>query len=73
MMPPDARPHWRLLIELASRDLWFDRMVSLCIMASLIAVIAPLLLLFGLKYGVVSQLRENLRSDPHLEMHTRGG
>ena len=51
-MPPDARSRWRLLIELASRDLWFDRMVSLCIMASLIAVIAPLLLLFGLKYGV---------------------
>jgi putative ABC transport system permease protein len=73
MMPPDARPHWRLLIELASRDLWFDRMVSLCIMASLIAVIAPLLLLFGLKYGVVSQLRDNLRSDPrNLEIKMLG-
>jgi putative ABC transport system permease protein len=73
MMPPDARQHWRLLIELASRDLWFDRMVSLCIIASLIAVIAPLLLLFGLKYGVVSQLRENLRSDPrNLEIKMLG-
>lgn len=73
MTPPDARPHWHLLIELASRDLWFDRMVSLCIVASLIAVIAPLLLLFGLKYGVVSQLRDNLRSDPrNLEIKMLG-
>ena len=72
-MPPDGHPHWQLLIELASRDLWFDRMVSLCIVASLIAVIAPLLLLFGLKYGVVLQLRDNLRSDPrNLEIKMLG-
>jgi putative ABC transport system permease protein len=71
--PPEARPRWRLLIELAGRDLWFDRMVSLCIVASLIAVIAPLLLLFGLKYGVVSQLRDNLRNDPrNLEIKMLG-
>jgi putative ABC transport system permease protein len=71
--PPEARRRWRLLIELASRDLWFDRMVSLCIVASLIAVIAPLLLLFGLKYGVVLQLRDNLRSDPrNLEIKMLG-
>ena len=32
--------------------------------ASLVAVIAPLLLLFGLKHGVVNQLQEDLLSDP---------
>jgi len=32
--------------------------------ASLVAVIAPLLLLFGLKHGVVSQLQQELLSDP---------
>jgi putative ABC transport system permease protein len=38
--------------------------VSLCIAASLVAVIAPLLLLFGLKHGVVSQLQDELLRDP---------
>ncbi|NPU94493.1 MAG: ABC transporter permease [Gammaproteobacteria bacterium] len=62
-----------MLVELASRDLWFDRKVSLCIVASIIAVIAPLLLLFGLKNGVVTQLRDNLLSDPrNLEIRMLG-
>ncbi|QVQ24454.1 ABC transporter permease [Achromobacter deleyi] len=53
-----------LLARLAVSDLWHDRKVSLCIMASLIAVIAPLLLLFGLKFGVISQLQQSLLRDP---------
>nr|WP_245174281.1 ABC transporter permease [Gallibacterium genomosp. 3] len=53
-----------MLSKLASRDLFYDRKVSFCIIASLIAVIAPLLLLFSLKYGVVSQLRNQLLNDP---------
>ncbi|SUC10544.1 ABC transporter permease [Pasteurella canis] len=53
-----------LLSQLALRDLLYDRKVSFCIIASLIAVIAPLLLLFSLKYGIVSQLRSQLINDP---------
>lgn len=53
-----------LLAFLALKDLWHDRKVSLCIAAALVAVIAPLLLLFGLKYGVVSQLQAELLDDP---------
>jgi len=68
-----GRPGWYLLTELAARDLWFDRKVSICIAASLVAVIAPLLLLFGLKYGVVSHLRETLTKDPYnLEVRMLG-
>ncbi|MCU1719267.1 ABC transporter permease [Pseudomonas sp. 5P_3.1_Bac2] len=70
---PNRRPGLALLIELAGRDLWHDRKVSLCIVASLVAVIAPLLLLFGLKYGVVSQLNQQLQSDPrNLEVRMLG-
>jgi putative ABC transport system permease protein len=62
-----------LLAELASRDLWHDSKVSLCIVTSLVAVIAPLLLLFGLKYGVVTQLNAELLSDPrNLEVRMLG-
>jgi len=72
-MRPEARPGWGLLAALASRDLWHDRQVSLCIVAALVAVIAPLLLLFGLKYGVVSQLRGELLGDPrNLEIRLLG-
>ncbi|GGU62751.1 ABC transporter permease [Pseudomonas laurentiana] len=53
-----------LLMQLSVADLWHDRKVSLCMAASLMAVIAPLLLLFGLKHGVVSQLQQELLSDP---------
>ena len=38
--------------------------MSFCITSSLIAVIAPLLLLFGLKFGIVSQLQDELARDP---------
>ena len=55
---------YMFLGKLALRDLYYDRKVSFCIIASLIAVIAPLLLLFSLKFGVVSQLRHQLINDP---------
>ncbi|WP_264431463.1 ABC transporter permease [Halomonas qaidamensis] len=55
---------FRLLASLAMHDLWHDRKVSMCIAAALVAVIAPLLLLFGLKFGVVSQLQSELLNDP---------
>ncbi|WP_437609530.1 ABC transporter permease [Erwinia sp. V71] len=53
-----------LLGRLAVKDLWHDRMISFCIVSSLVAVIAPLLLLFGLRFGIVSQLQNDLASDP---------
>jgi len=68
-----VRPSVYLLGTLALRDLWHDRKVSLCIIASLVAVIAPLLLLFGLRYGVVSQLNAELLNDPYnLEVRMSG-
>ena len=53
-----------LLGRLALQDLWHDRIISFCIVSSLVAVIAPLLLLFGLRFGIVSQLQSDLASDP---------
>jgi putative ABC transport system permease protein len=55
---------WLLVTRLSLADLWYDKKVSFCIIASVISVITPLLLLFSLKYGVVSQLREQLLNDP---------
>lgn len=59
-----SSPPLKVLWSLGLSDLIHDRKVSICIMASIVAVIAPLLLLFGLKFGIVSQLRAELLSDP---------
>ena len=57
------------IARLAWADLKHDRLVSLCITMSLVAVVAPLLLLFGLKHGVISALQAQLMQDPrHLEV-----
>ncbi|MCW2457033.1 UNVERIFIED_ORG: putative ABC transport system permease protein [Rahnella aquatilis] len=53
-----------LLGRLALQDLWHDRIISFCIVSSLVAVIAPLLLLFGLRFGIVNQLQNDLANDP---------
>lgn len=54
---------WQIA-RLAGQDLWHDRLVTLCMIATLVAVIAPLLLLFGLKHGVVSAMQDELSRDP---------
>lgn len=57
-----------LLSRPTLQDLWYDCIISFCIISSLIAVIAPLLLLFGLRFGlrfgIVSQLQDDLANDP---------
>lgn len=64
---------FKLTYSLALKDLWHDKKVSLCVIAALVAVIAPLLLLFGLKHGVITQLRHDLAQKPDLlEIRTQG-
>ncbi|WP_439242923.1 ABC transporter permease [Lonepinella sp. BR2474] len=55
----------RLLTKLVWHDLYFDRKISLFIIASISAVLAPLLLLFSLKFGIVSQLQAKLINNPN--------
>ncbi|SES84216.1 ABC transporter permease [Thorsellia anophelis] len=54
----------KLLLRLAYKDLLFDRKIALCIIFALVSVIAPLMLLFGLKNGIVTQLNQKLLNDP---------
>lgn len=51
---------WRL----AWKDLWHDRRTTLVFVLTVAAIVSPLLLLLGLKNGVVTNLRETLVSDP---------
>lgn len=54
----------QLVATLAVKDLIFDKKIALCIIFSLVSVIAPLMLLFGLKNGIVTQLQTKLLNDP---------
>lgn len=53
-----------LVASLAWQDYRADVRLSACTVLALVAVIAPLLVLFGLKFGVISSLTQRLERDP---------
>lgn len=53
-----------LVASLAWHDYRADARLSACAVLALVAVIAPLLVLFGLKFGLVGSLTERLERDP---------
>ncbi|WP_295456723.1 FtsX-like permease family protein [uncultured Thiodictyon sp.] len=50
--------------RLALLDLWHDRRTTLVLVLTVAAIIAPLMLLLGLKTGVIATLRQDLLNDP---------
>ncbi len=52
------------MLRLALADLWHERVVFLCSALGCAAVLAPLIVLFGLRQGVVAGLRAELLEDP---------
>ena len=54
----------RLVTSLAWQNYRAEMRLSACTVLALVAVIAPLLVLFGLKFGLVSSLIERLERDP---------
>lgn len=64
----------RLVLQLALKDLLFERLLSICLIAATVAVIAPLLLLFSIKYGIVTSLENTFKANPHnLEIRMLSG
>lgn len=53
-----------LIASLAWQDYRAEARLSACGVLALVAVIAPLLVLFGLKFGLVGSLTERLQRDP---------
>ena len=62
-VPPRPRP-LRLVPGLAASHLRHEWILTLCLVIALAAVIAPLLVLLGLKHGTIQTLRERLVEDP---------
>ncbi len=54
----------REILRLAYRDFAYERRISLCYVLALMAVLAPLLILFGLKFGLVDTLARRLVESP---------
>ena len=53
-----------IICGMALRDYWHERALSLCAVLALATVLAPLLILFGVRNGVISNLQERLLQDP---------
>ena len=53
-----------MLFKLALKDLIFDKWMSICTTITICAIIAPLLLLYSLRFGIVNTMQQNIILDP---------
>lgn len=53
-----------MLFKLAIKDLIFDKWMSICTAITICAIIAPLLLLYSLRFGIVNTMQQNIILDP---------
>lgn len=53
-----------MLLKLCFNSLRYDLLLNFCLGAALCAVITPLLMLFSLRYGIITSLEDNLKSNP---------
>ena len=51
-------------LRLAAADYIHERLLSLCAVLALAAVLTPLLILYGVKFGVVQTLTDRLQHNP---------
>ncbi len=63
-IPEHKKPPRGLVAGLALLDLRHEWILTLCMVLAIAAVLAPLLILLGLKYGTVETMRERLVEDP---------
>lgn len=62
--PNSKKPPRGLVATLALLDLRHEWILTLCMVLAIAAVLAPLLLLLGLKHGTVETMRDRLVEDP---------
>jgi len=61
------------VLRLATRDYFHEWQMSGCFVLALAAVLGPMLVLFGLKFGIVGAMVDQLIEDPHnREIHPLG-
>jgi len=58
------KPSNGLVLSLARKDLRYEWVLSLCLVMAVAAVLGPILILFGLKFGSIQLLTNRLIDDP---------
>jgi putative ABC transport system permease protein len=53
-----------IILGLARRDWWHERILSLCAVLALASMLSPLIVLYGVRIGLVENLRTHLLQDP---------
>jgi putative ABC transport system permease protein len=53
-----------IIFRLSRADLWDEWVLTICLVMAVAAVLSPLLILFGLKFGTIETLRHRLVQDP---------
>ena len=56
---------WVKVLRLASRDYFHEWLMSGCFVLALAAVLGPMMVLFGLKFGIVGTMVDELIENPH--------
>jgi putative ABC transport system permease protein len=54
------------MVGISCRDFGHEAKLSICSIIGIAAVLTPLLVLFGLKFGVISSMLKQLTEDPHV-------
>ncbi|MBW2617993.1 MAG: ABC transporter permease, partial [Deltaproteobacteria bacterium] len=52
------------ILRLSLRDYSYERLLSVCAILGLAAILAPLLVLFGVKNGIINTMADRLIEDP---------
>lgn len=55
---------WRSVAYVALRDLASEKLITLCLVLSVVAVLAPLMLLASVKIGFIDRIRSDFINDP---------
>ncbi len=55
---------FKTLIRLALHDYFYERLMSACAVMGMAAVLAPLMVLFGVKSGIINTMSDRLIQDP---------
>ncbi|MCF8051015.1 MAG: hypothetical protein K9L59_07235 [Desulfobacterales bacterium] len=55
---------FKTIVSISLRDYFHERLLSACAILGLAAVLAPLLVIFGVKSGIISTLTDRLVGDP---------
>jgi putative ABC transport system permease protein len=64
MIPKLPFTGFKTLIRMSLRDYLHERLLSICAILGLAAVLAPLLVLFGVKSGIINTMAERLIENP---------